>query len=554
MAWTKFWDGLWYNDTTGEQRATFGDPNQEDAAKMATQPTWIQEGWQVVSGDPSGSGVSQTAVINPATGKAETLIEVASAPDANGIRQSLGSMPYSEFVAARQSDPTITVARSTPSPENSMLQSSLGSQIMDGIKEVGPIALAMAMPALMGPGGALASGSGSLGASGASAGYDLGMGGMINPAVEAASGYGSMGSLGSLGVPSGSMVNLANSATFMPAAGSALGGVASSPSLAGFNTPSAPLDFGPSALDASSFSTGSPTNAALNNGGEMNFFDELLGLNDVDMTGFQTGDLLDSAGSTWDTGFNQSVTDSLNQYLTPVNNGLVPDGFTVDLANSANLIPSGGGVTNSLWDSVKNLYSTGKNAVGAVNALTGQAGTPQKPSAGKGILDQFTSDPGGAAFNSLPFLLAAATAKSQRDDVKPYLDNLDTLMNDFKGNNSAFLKSLTNPYDQQQSAARGELILGQGLRGLGGSSFADQSLQNFDTMSGLGRADILSKGTVNSTGVLSGLNTNAMQGINARNTSTNALLGAGLAASGNMFKPQNSVDDFVKRLLAGNPA
>lgn len=151
MAWTKFWDGYWYNDTTGEHRETTGDPNQEDAAQLATQPKWVQEGWQVVSGDPSGSGVSQTAVINPATGQAETLIQVATAPDANGIRQDLGTVPYSEYQAMAAQDPTITVARALPSPENSMIQSDLGSQIMEGIQEVGPIALSMALPGVISP-------------------------------------------------------------------------------------------------------------------------------------------------------------------------------------------------------------------------------------------------------------------------------------------------------------------------------------------------------------------------------------------------------------------
>lgn len=151
MAWTKFWDGMWYNDATGEQRATTGDPNQEDAANAAAQPQWVREGWRVVSGDPSGSGVSQTAVINPATGQAETLIEVASAPGPNGIRQSLGSMPFSEYQARLRQDPTITIARSTPSPENSMLQSSLGSQIMEGIRETAPVAAGMLLPGVISP-------------------------------------------------------------------------------------------------------------------------------------------------------------------------------------------------------------------------------------------------------------------------------------------------------------------------------------------------------------------------------------------------------------------
>lgn len=153
MAWQTINPGsLWYNDAT--QQYAFSKPPEieaEEAAAAAKQPNWIKEGWKIVSGDASGSGLSQTSVINPATGKAETLIAVATAPDSNGIRKSLGEMPYSEYLARRSQDPTITIARNLPSPENSMVDIGIGGQIMEGIQQTAPIALGMALPGLISP-------------------------------------------------------------------------------------------------------------------------------------------------------------------------------------------------------------------------------------------------------------------------------------------------------------------------------------------------------------------------------------------------------------------
>ena len=113
-------------------------------------------------------------------------------------------------------------------------------------------------------------------ASGAAAGYDLGMGGAINPMVEAASGYGAVG--GGLGIPSGSMINLADSTQFIPALESLLAAPTpapvttpyvptpapasapvAAPDMTGFQTPYTPPTFGQEAIDTSSFLTPEPT-------------------------------------------------------------------------------------------------------------------------------------------------------------------------------------------------------------------------------------------------------------------------------------------------------
>lgn len=150
MAWTKDVDGsgfpIWYGTDANAGQVSRTDPTL--APNPLLNPSW--NGWKVISGDPSGTGVSQTAAINPATGKAETIVEVAGPPDANGIRQSMGSMPYSEYLAAKAKDPSIGFARSTPSPENSMLKTSTAQDIGDAIANVAPAALAFAAPGLSG--------------------------------------------------------------------------------------------------------------------------------------------------------------------------------------------------------------------------------------------------------------------------------------------------------------------------------------------------------------------------------------------------------------------
>lgn len=164
MAWQTITPGsLWYNDAT--QQYAFSKPPEvaaEEASAMAKLPTWIREGWQIVSGDASGTGVSQTSVINPHTGKAETLIPVAHAPDANGIKQAIGEVPYREYLALKEKEPTLNIYRTLPSPENSMIDTGIGGQLMDALKAAGPVALGMALPGILSPAISSALGTSSL--------------------------------------------------------------------------------------------------------------------------------------------------------------------------------------------------------------------------------------------------------------------------------------------------------------------------------------------------------------------------------------------------------
>lgn len=60
------------------------------------------------------------------------------------------------------------------------------------------------------------------------------------------------------------------------------------------------------------------------------------------------------------------------------------------------------------------------------------------------------------------------------------IGNTRSLRNRFLGNQSAYAESQMNPLRQQVAERRGELQRGLGLRGLGGSSFGEQSVTSFD--------------------------------------------------------------------------
>lgn len=60
------------------------------------------------------------------------------------------------------------------------------------------------------------------------------------------------------------------------------------------------------------------------------------------------------------------------------------------------------------------------------------------------------------------------------------LGDLRGLRSRYEGNQSAYIQSRLDPYQQQFATRRGELQGSIGLRGLGGSSFGEQALTNFD--------------------------------------------------------------------------
>lgn len=203
--------------------------------------------------------------------------------------------------------------------------------------------------------------------------------------------------------------------------------------------------------------------------------------------------------------------------------GSVTPGMTLDPASS-------GGFTDLLT-------KYGSNGLSALQKLlTGSGsggGLGGGGSLGSGILGQFGSDPLGAAFNMTPFLLASGLAAKQSGDLNGVLDGI---------NSAGYTKSILDPYDMETGATRAGMVNDQGLRGVAGSSFGDQSLNNFDYTRALGRGDLASKAGLASASLTGSL-------INQRNTNTNMLLGAGLNASAGLFKPQS--DPFNLRALLG---
>jgi len=66
------------------------------------------------------------------------------------------------------------------------------------------------------------------------------------------------------------------------------------------------------------------------------------------------------------------------------------------------------------------------------------------------------------------------------EGITRYLGDIDSLRGRFTGNESAFRQARVNPLLQQTALRRGDLQRSIGLRGLGGSSFGDQAMTNFD--------------------------------------------------------------------------
>ena len=148
-------------------------------------------------------------------------------------------------------------------------------------------------------------------------------------------------------------------------------------------------------------------------------------------------------------------------------------------------------------------------------------------------LGQITSDPLGSAFNATPFLLALAQANKQGGDLDQVLSQI---------NGQGYTQSVLNPYDMQTAAGRTALTDSLTNRGVIGSSFGYNDLNNFDYMRAMGRGDLASKAGLASAGLQGNL-------INQRNTNKNLLLGAGLNASGRLFSPQK--DPFNLAALMG---
>lgn len=177
------------------------------------------------------------------------------------------------------------------------------------------------------------------------------------------------------------------------------------------------------------------------------------------------------------------------------------------------------------FGSAKNLIQKGLEIAKGLGGVLGGSGMSggNNGGFGGGLL--------GTAFNATPFLLALSEANKQGKD-------LDGVIN--KINGEGYTKAVLNPYDLQTGLGRGAMENDLGLRGVAGSSFGYQALDNYDYTRALGRGDLASKALMTSAGLEGSL-------INTRNTNRNLLLGAGLNASGRLFQPQR--DPFGLSLL-----
>lgn len=212
---------------------------------------------------------------------------------------------------------------------------------------------------------------------------------------------------------------------------------------------------------------------------------------------------------------------------------------------------SGGGGGEYLYNLLNGNASIAPGAANALKAALGLGGGGAAgASRGGSILDQITGNPLGSAFNALPFGLALMQANSQKNDIAPYIQNLNNLASQYGGNQQSYLNALTDPYDQSTGVNRQRLMESLNQRGVAGSSFGDQAINNFDYTAGLGRADLLGKGIAQGAQTGAGINTQAINAINARNLSSNALIGAGLNASGQLFNPVQN-DQFNLKNLFG---
>ena len=189
-----------------------------------------------------------------------------------------------------------------------------------------------------------------------------------------------------------------------------------------------------------------------------------------------------------------------------------------------------------LWNS--NTFGGGSSFLknlGGLNTVKSlfTGGGPGGQTQGGSILNQFLGDPLGAAFNMTPFLLALNEANNQSDDLNSVIGKI---------NGEGYQRAVLNPYDLETGLGRTAMSNDLDLRGVSGSSFGYQSLNNYDYMRALGRGDLASKAGLAAAGLEGNL-------VNQRNTNRNLLLGAGLNASGRMFQPQQ--DPFNLRALLG---
>ena len=275
------------------------------------------------------------------------------------------------------------------------------------------------------------------------------------------------------------------------------------------------LPFGSTELGIAGTAAGASAAGSTNGGGMWDWLDQLIG-----NAGTSAGEA-ENLGSMFDpsnpwgsalSGATSGGTDWSN--IDQMINNLGSNAWEAENLGTANSI------SESTLASLAKKYGpdlarTILNKVGPVAA--------QKLLGGGGSLwDQLSSDPLRSAFNATPFLLALTQANKQGHDLDQVLSQI---------NGQGYTQSVLNPYDMQTAAGRTSLTDSLTNRGVLGSSFGYNDLNNYQYIRDMGRGDLASKAGLASAGLQGNL-------INQRNTNTNLLLGAGLNASGRLFSPQ----------------
>lgn len=108
-----------------------------------------------------------------------------------------------------------------------------------------------------------------------------------------------------------------------------------------------------------------------------------------------------------------------------------------------------------------------------------------------------------------------------------YLAKNDSLRSRYMGNQSAFREAMLNPMREQYAQGRGQLERSIGMRGVGGSSFGDNAMLNYDTTASRNLGDAGAQAEFNDLNAMNGLNQNDLNVSNTRLQQELAGLGLG---------------------------
>jgi len=270
---------------------------------------------------------------------------------------------------------------------------------------------------------------------------------------------------------------------------------------------------------------------AAGSGGNVGFFDDILG-NSVGNSGLtdvqQWADSL--GGLNADGSINWAAIDASPalQSMGAISGdyGAIPFGTSASgtgtILDQINTLMNGGSLPGGL-SSLKSLLSGELNSGGSSNFLSGLLGS------GKDLL--------GSTLAVAPSLAAINYAKNQG----PFdTSKLDSIYNGLQGNQSPYLKSLTDPYDETTAQGYGRLTQSLQDRGVSGSSFGNMDLTNYNTVRDRGRADILGTGMNNQLTLQSGVASKLLDAQAKERELKNNLYGSALYALAGGLRPQQT--------------